>query len=117
MAEYYDDREGRVDFDMAFYLEYARECGSPILELACGTGRVLLPLARAEFDVFGLDLSERMLAVCRRKLSEEKLSERVGLFWANMSTFDLPCKNLSLIYVPVRSGLCTCSLPRRRWAA
>jgi len=45
----------------------ARECGGPILELGCGTGRLLLPLATAGFDVTGLDLFPDMLRICARK--------------------------------------------------
>jgi len=43
-AEMYDLFYGDIKEDILFYLEYARENGSPILELACGTGRVLIPL-------------------------------------------------------------------------
>ena len=44
-AEYYDlDHDTQID--IAFYLDYARQCGSLVLELACGTGRVLIPTAR-----------------------------------------------------------------------
>ena len=41
-AEYYDV-DHVIQIDIEFYLEYAEQCGSPILELACGTGRVLIP--------------------------------------------------------------------------
>ena len=54
-AEYYDFDIATVPFaDISFYLEYAHQCGSPILELACGTGRVLIPLAKAGFEMHGL---------------------------------------------------------------
>lgn len=64
--------------DVAFYLDYARQCGSPILELACGTGRILIPLAEAGFEMYGLDLSENMLTVCRRKVEEKGLADWDG---------------------------------------
>ena len=58
-AEYYDfDHDTK--FDLEFYLEYARQCGGPILELACGTGRLAIPIAEAGFEIFGLDLSANM---------------------------------------------------------
>ena len=101
-AEYYDqDHATRVD--IPFYVDLARQCGSPILELACGTGRVAIPLAEAGFEVWGIDLSENMLAVCRAKVEQHHLSDRVHLALADMAAFDLPCKGFALAYVPYRS--------------
>ncbi|NIO00161.1 MAG: class I SAM-dependent methyltransferase, partial [Anaerolineae bacterium] len=59
-AEYYDHDHvgGPMTEDIPFYIGYAEETGGPILELACGTGRVLIPIAEAGFKVHGLDLSE-----------------------------------------------------------
>jgi SAM-dependent methyltransferase len=47
--------------DVPRYLELANETGGPVLEAFCGTGRVAIPLARAGFDVTGLDLSPTLL--------------------------------------------------------
>ena len=101
-AEYYDFHHD-IQMDVEFYLDYARQCGSPILELACGTGRVLVHLAEAGFEIYGVDLSENMLSACRRKVREKQLADRVHLTLADMSTFDLPRKDFALVYVPVRS--------------
>jgi len=65
-AEYYDF-DHAITLDVEFYLDFARQCGSPILELACGTGRLVVPLAEAGFEVYGIDLSENMLAVRHRR--------------------------------------------------
>jgi SAM-dependent methyltransferase len=101
-AEYYDfDHDTQVDIE--FYLDFAHRCGSPILELACGTGRVLIPLAEAGFEMYGVDLSENMMAVCRRKVERRHLAYRVHLALANMAAFDLRRQDLGLAYVPVRS--------------
>jgi SAM-dependent methyltransferase len=101
-AEYYDfDHDTQVDVE--FYLDYAHQCGSPILELACGTGRLVIPLAEAGFEMYGVDLSENMLAVCRRKVGAQHLADPVHLTLANMACFDLPCKAFALAYIPVRS--------------
>ncbi len=54
----------------AFYRQEARARGGPVLELACGTGRLTLPLARDGHDVVGLDASEAMLAGARRKAAQ-----------------------------------------------
>ncbi len=63
----------------------------PFLELGCGTGRLLLPMARAGRDVTGLDLAEHMLARCRDKLGAEppEVRERVTLLEADMTAFEL----------------------------
>jgi SAM-dependent methyltransferase len=65
--------------------------GGPILELGCGTGRVLVPLARSGYDITGLDLSSRMLDRCRAKLDAEpsEVRDRVRLVEADMTSFEL----------------------------
>jgi SAM-dependent methyltransferase len=101
-AEYYDfDHD--LTLDVNFYLDFARQCGSPILELACGTGRLLLPLAEAGFEIHGVDLSQNMLALCRQKVNAKHLNERVCLTLADMARFDLPRKDFTLVYVALRS--------------
>jgi ubiquinone/menaquinone biosynthesis C-methylase UbiE len=56
-----------ISGDVPFYLRQARKTGGPILELACGTGRIAIPLARAGFEVVGLDKSRAMLRIARAK--------------------------------------------------
>jgi SAM-dependent methyltransferase len=103
-AEYYDYDQAAMPFaDIPFYLHYAQQCGSPLLELACGTGRVLIPLAQAGFTLYGVDVSEKMLAVCRRKVVEHGVADRVHLMQANMASFDLACKAFACVYIPVRA--------------
>ena len=53
--------------DVPFYLDCARRFGGPILELGSGTGRVMIPLAEAGYEVVGLDLSPAMLVGGVRK--------------------------------------------------
>jgi SAM-dependent methyltransferase len=53
--------------DVGFFVEAGRAAGSPVLEIGCRTGRVLIPTARAGLDIVGLDLSPHMLAVCRQR--------------------------------------------------
>jgi len=60
--------------DVAFYERLARETGGPVLELACGTGRIALALAERGIDVTGADISEGMLAVAERKPGAERMS-------------------------------------------
>lgn len=61
------DIEDSSDTGVAFYSALARETGGPVLEIACGTGRVGIPIARLGFAVTGLDLVPGMLERARSK--------------------------------------------------
>jgi SAM-dependent methyltransferase len=89
--------------DVAFFVDAAAAAGSPILEIGCGTGRVLIPTARAGLDIVGLDASPRMLAVCRERLQSEsaQVQARAQLVEADMRAFDLG-RTFTLITVPFR---------------
>lgn len=56
----------RTDQDLEFYLDLAARSGGPVLELACGTGRITARLQAAGHDIVGLDLDADMLAAARR---------------------------------------------------
>jgi SAM-dependent methyltransferase len=77
--------------DIGFFVEAATTAGSPVLEVGCGTGRVLIPTARAGVDIVGLDLSPYMLAECRKRLLDEPeaVQRRARLVEADMREFDL----------------------------
>lgn len=104
VAEFYDHvtpYAARQDID--FWVDMARECGGPVLEVGCGTGRVLIPTARAGFEVVGLDLSESMLSLSREKLSREpqEVQARVQLVEGDMRDFDLG-RQFRLVTTPFR---------------
>jgi SAM-dependent methyltransferase len=71
----------------SFWSEVADAYGDPILELACGTGRIALPLAEQGHQITGIDLSAAMLAEARRKSTERGLA--VDWQLADMRAFDL----------------------------
>ncbi|MHB0935995.1 MAG: class I SAM-dependent DNA methyltransferase [Armatimonadota bacterium] len=73
-AEYYDLQAMRFD-DVPFYLQQLPSPQARVLELGCGTGRVLIPLAAHCRQIVGVDLSEAMLAQCREKLWTADLPE------------------------------------------
>ncbi len=103
-ADFYDlDIRSIERHDLPFYLDFANRFGGPVLELACGTGRVTIPLADAGFPVWGLDLSEAMLSVFRRKLigADPTTTERIHLIRSDMADFRLP-ERFPLIIVPFR---------------
>jgi SAM-dependent methyltransferase len=103
-AEIYDYQTEGVAGDVDFWLDLARQAGGNVLELACGTGRVVIPLARAGVHVTGLDISPNMLAVARRKLSQEppEVIERVALVEGDMRSFEVR-RTFGLIFVAFRS--------------
>ncbi len=88
-ARFYDWEYARHTQDIPFWLELARRYGSPVLELACGTGRLSLPLARAGHRVLGLDLSAEMLRLLRAKLRQEppEVRRRVQPIQGDMTDF------------------------------
>ena len=82
MYQSHDNYEGFLDF----YLELAKKHGQDgILDIACGTGAVLLHLANAGFDVEGTDLSAAMCDVARSKALSSGLT--LSIFPANMTDF------------------------------
>ncbi len=72
-AKYYDEAYATVEDlrDLQFYLGMARRTGGPVLELGCGTGRVLLPIAHQGLRIDGVDSSPAMLDQLQQKLACE----------------------------------------------
>ncbi len=98
----YDARAQGVPGDVEFFLGLAKEAdaaGCPVLELATGTGRIAIPIARAGVRVVGLDLSEAMLAQATEKSNG---LENVRWVQGDMKEFDFPEK-FGLICIPFRS--------------
>jgi SAM-dependent methyltransferase len=77
--------------DVDFFIEESTRSGGPVLEIGCGTGRVLIPTARAGVEITGLDLSEHMLERCRSKLKaeDEDVRSRAKLVHGDMRDFDV----------------------------
>lgn len=105
-AAFYDFHARGVPGDVAFYVDEARRAGAPVLELACGTGRITLPIAEAGVDIVGLDLSPEMLALARVKLAvaPAEVQRRVQLIPGDMRTFALE-QRFRLIAIPFRAFL------------
>jgi SAM-dependent methyltransferase len=93
----YDLLFEHLDLGLDFYLGLARAAGGPVLDVACGTGRILLPCLKAGLDVEGLDLFPSMLARLRQKASA--LGFNPQLYQANMAAFRLP-RRYALIMIP-----------------
>lgn len=101
VAAGYDAWLAGVDFgDDEAYRRLIAAAGGRALELACGTGRLLIPYRREGLDVEGLDASAAMLAICRRKARAAGVA--VQLHHAAMENFTLP-GHYALIYCAVGS--------------
>jgi len=103
-AEFYDHVVPyRNRGDVEFFADEARRSGGPVLEIGCGTGRILIPTARAGIEIVGLDNSPRMLKYCRENLAGEspETRSRIRLVQGNMLSFDLSGK-FPLVTMPFR---------------
>ena len=79
IAGIYDPWSASVTEDVEFYVEVALASGGPVVELAVGTGRVAIPIARAGVPVIGIDQSAEMLAVARAYAERESVAQLVDL--------------------------------------
>jgi SAM-dependent methyltransferase len=101
MSEYYDLIYSD-DIDLGFYIREAKNARGPVLEVACGTGRILLALMREGIDATGIDYSKGMLGRLREKAKAAGLMPNA--VHADMRDFSLG-KTFNLIIVPYRSFL------------
>jgi SAM-dependent methyltransferase len=104
-AKYYDGAYASMRdlVDEPFYVDLAKECGGPVLEIGCGTGRVLLPTARTGIEIDGVDNSGPMLVILKQRLSKEDVTVRgrVTLHESDMREFHLN-RTFPLVTIPFR---------------
>jgi len=79
IASIYDPWSASVVEDIAFYVDEARRHGGPVVELAVGSGRIAVPIARAGIKVIGVDLSPGMLSVASDFGEEHGVSDLLDL--------------------------------------
>ena len=89
--------------DLPFYLDLAAQSRGPILEVACGTGRVTIRIARKGIEICGVDNSLAMLEVLRVNLAREsdQVRQRVSVHEGDMRNFRLDRK-FPLVMIPFR---------------
>lgn len=87
LARYYDLENAGFDADLDFWLGLAEEAAGPVLELGCGTGRVLLPLAHAGFAVTGVDNAPAMLERLHARLRVAALDPAPKVVQADLGGF------------------------------
>jgi ubiquinone/menaquinone biosynthesis C-methylase UbiE len=77
------------------YFQRYVERGQPAADVACGTGRLLVPWLKAGLDVDGVDVSEDMLELCRERAEREGLSP--ALYAQAMHELDLPRRYRTIV--------------------
>jgi ubiquinone/menaquinone biosynthesis C-methylase UbiE len=86
--------------DRFFFLDLIAEFGQPVLDVGCGTGRLLLDYLQQGIDMDGVDNSPEMLELCREKAAKQGLSPR--LYQQYMEELDLP-RRYQTILIPSSS--------------
>jgi len=102
MAEAWDVLRGDTSNwpDRFFYLKLIRQYGQPVLDVGCGTGRLLLDYLQQEIDIDGVDNSPEMLTICRLKSNE--LGIHPNLFEQYLESLEIPRK-YRVILIPSSS--------------
>ena len=99
-GRHYDLAYSDYTEDIDFWVEQAKRYGGPVLEIACGTGRITMPLAKEGYEVTGIDLAESMLEQAERNSQEQGLD--IEWVKADMRDFRLG-KRFPLIICPGQS--------------
>ena len=99
MAQFWDLLRGDSSHwhDRAFFKQVITHSGQPVLDVGCGTGRLLLSFMAEEIDIDGVDNSPEMLDLCRQKAAKLGLSP--ALYLQTMETLDL-ARQYQTILVP-----------------
>ncbi len=101
-ARFYDADYGDYNEDLSLYQGFIGRTGGPVLELACGTGRLTLPLARQNIDIVGIDISPAMIRTAQEKAERAGLTGRAQFYVADMRDFHLE-RRFALAFVPFNS--------------
>jgi SAM-dependent methyltransferase len=105
-AAFYDFHATGLEGEADFYVQQARAANGAVLEIGCGTGRILIPTAQAGVNVVGLDRSPAMLAIAREKIRQcdDQVQRRIELVEGDVREFDL-ARRFDLVTVPYRAFL------------
>jgi len=99
IARYYDAEHQDKTDDLDMYSELAADYDGPIFEIGCGTGRVMLHLASAGYEVHGIDLEPAMLDIGRRQAAEFGLQDRLQFIQGDILKYT-PDQKYNLILFP-----------------
>lgn len=116
LPQLYHAHHSRYLEDFPFWLELAAQTGDPVLELGCGTGRVLIPLAKAGHHVLGLDHNLAMLKFLKANIGPQ-IQPAPVLIVADITGFNLavkfpliilPCNTFSMLAEDRRKACLRC---------
>jgi ubiquinone/menaquinone biosynthesis C-methylase UbiE len=101
-AAFYDWENARTlgRRDVPFWKRLAMQAAGPVLELGCGTGRILAPLARAGVAIAGIDRSEPMLAYARRRLARARAGAHAHLLRGDIRHLPFRDRRFALVMAP-----------------
>lgn len=97
-ARFYDGDYRDYEDDLPLLTDLAATYGDPILELGCGTGRVLLALGMAGYSIHGVDLSQALLSVAQAKIEAASLKHKICLYRGDIRDFDLSQKDYAFAF-------------------
>jgi SAM-dependent methyltransferase len=101
LSRFYDLEFDAYDADVDMYRQFIVNMGGPVLELGCGTGRILQHLQSLDVQLFGVDTSESMLAA-----ASQRLEARVDLARLDMRSLEeLGTRRFSLVFCAINSFL------------
>jgi SAM-dependent methyltransferase len=97
-ARFYDEDYRDYNDDVEAIVHLAQEMDGPVLELGCGTGRLLLPLSVTGLPVTGVDISPALLARARAKLATVPHGDQVTLVEADFRHLALPQRDFAFAF-------------------
>lgn len=113
-ARFYDADYRHYEDDLHMIVDLAQAAGKRALELGCGTGRALLPLAAVGQLVTGVDRSGALLALAEKKVKQARLSPYVRLMQSDLRTFQIEqefdfayCVSNTLMHLPTQEDQLT----------
>ena len=101
-AAFYDWENARTlgRRDVPFWRQLAARAEGAVLELGCGTGRLLAPLARAGVPIVGIDRSEPMLAFARRRLRRGGSALNAAIVRGDIRRLPFRLRSFGLVMAP-----------------
>jgi SAM-dependent methyltransferase len=96
----YDEDHGDITWDIPFYVSEAKKAKGEVLELACGTARLTIPIAKANVKITGLDISKPLLKSAKEKVL--KAGQDIKLIHADARDFNLK-KRYDLIFMALNA--------------
>lgn len=109
--QYYPITSPGCPGDVEFYVDEAKKSGAPVLELGCGTGRILVPIAEAALEIVGIDNSDPMLSECTKTIGHpgRTFPAKTSLQLSDMRQLQMRAEFKTVI-IPYRGFLCLASV-------